>query len=262
MTTTPQKTMIRCAHHAKSVIGFGSPMGRCKSRQLKNKTAFFASARTSFGGPDGKAARLASVPLVFQSRYGLPPLWKGVSGLKPNWDTHMTHITPMGLAPTLVVIDGKPTTTSNDIAVHFNKRHADVIRAIENIGAPQNFNERNFALVEFVDAKGERRPAYRITRDGFTLLAMGFTGKRALTFKLAYIEAFNKMEAALRAATVQKPHTAAPPAAPTLLDRQAAEIAELLSPLTTARRKEWTSFTRGFVMGCETNRATEMAYLS
>jgi phage regulator Rha-like protein len=40
-------------------------------------------------------------------------------------------------------------------------------------------------------------PAYRLTRDGFTLLAMGFTGKRALQFKLAYIDAFNKMEAEL-----------------------------------------------------------------
>lgn len=59
-------------------------------------------------------------------------------------------------------------------------------------------NQRNFTLVEYTDAKGESRPMYELTRDGFTLLAMGFTGKKALEFKLAYINQFNKMEQALK----------------------------------------------------------------
>ncbi len=45
-----------------------------------------------------------------------------------------------------------------------------------------------------IDGKGEKRPEYRITRDGFTLLAMGFTGKAALAWKIKYIEAFNQLE--------------------------------------------------------------------
>ncbi|MPM83829.1 hypothetical protein SDC9_130898 [bioreactor metagenome] len=60
---------------------------------------------------------------------------------------------------------------------------------------------RNFAQVSVeVEAGNGAKgcyPAYRMTRDGFTLLAMGFTGKKALQFKLAYIDAFNRMEAKL-----------------------------------------------------------------
>lgn len=108
------------------------------------------------------------------------------------------------IAPALTVIDGAITTTSLQIAEHFGKRHADVIRAIKNLLAevPEQY-QRIFALVDYTDEKGERRPAYRINRDGFTLLAMGFTGKEALQWKLAYIEAFNFMERELLARTTR-----------------------------------------------------------
>ena len=56
------------------------------------------------------------------------------------------------------------------------------------------FATQNFLLTEYKDGKGELRPEYLLTRDGFTLLAMGFTGAKALTFKVAYINAFNRME--------------------------------------------------------------------
>lgn len=49
-------------------------------------------------------------------------------------------------------------------------------------------------MVEYKDAKGESRPAYNLTRDGFTILVMGFTGKAAMKWKIRYIEAFNAME--------------------------------------------------------------------
>jgi Rha family phage regulatory protein len=106
-------------------------------------------------------------------------------------------------APILAVIGGQPTTTSNDVARHFGKRHDNVMQSIQALMAdsPADFNALNFQAVEYTDAKGEQRPAYILTRDGFTLLAMGFTGKRALAFKLAYIDAFNRMEAALAEAT-------------------------------------------------------------
>ena len=109
----------------------------------------------------------------------------------------------LALAPTIAVVNGKPTTLSTDVARHFGKRHDDVLRAIRNL-LPQLDSEhaRNFAemLVETAIGQGATRtdPAYRLTRDGFTLLAMGFTGKKALQFKLAYIDAFNKMEAELQ----------------------------------------------------------------
>lgn len=100
--------------------------------------------------------------------------------------------------PDLEIIDGQITTTSQQIAAHFGKRHADVIRAIRRLEAPAEFIERNFALNEFTDSIGRKLTMYRITRDGFTLLAMGFTGKEALRWKLAYIAAFNRMEAELQ----------------------------------------------------------------
>ena len=105
--------------------------------------------------------------------------------------------------PTLAVVNGIPTTTSIDVARHFGKRHDDVLRAIRNLLSqmPEEYR-RNFAEVpmEYTNGMGgtQTAPAYRITRDGFTLLAMGFTGKKALAFKLAYIDAFNTMEAQMQ----------------------------------------------------------------
>jgi Rha family phage regulatory protein len=109
----------------------------------------------------------------------------------------MTAIT---IAPSLSVVDGQATTTSNEVAQHFGKLHKHVLDKIAALAneLPADFTEPNFRLSEFTDSTGRKLPAYRLTRDGFTLLAMGFTGKRALAFKLAYIEAFNRMEAALR----------------------------------------------------------------
>ena len=116
---------------------------------------------------------------------------------------------------------GKPTVSSVEVAEHFGKKHCDVLRKIEQIilDLPSDFNERNFALVEYADTKGERRPMYRLTRDGFTLLAMGFTGKKALKWKIAYIEAFNLMEEAImqkNVEEVEQPATAAQPASHTI----------------------------------------------
>ena len=93
--------------------------------------------------------------------------------------------------------NGIPTTTSLVIAQAFEKEHKDVLRAIYNMECSPEFNERNFAPVGYKDAKGEIRPAYRLTRDGFAFLAMGFTGKKAAAWKERFLEAFNTMEAAL-----------------------------------------------------------------
>lgn len=90
--------------------------------------------------------------------------------------------------PDLHVIDGKVTTTSLQIAEHFGKRHDTVLRAIRNLIVElDDEHRRNFAevIVEFKNGKGgtQQGPAFQLTRDGFTLLAMGFTGKEALLFR-------------------------------------------------------------------------------
>ena len=100
------------------------------------------------------------------------------------------------------IINNQPKTTSLIVADTFGKRHCDVLRRIESLEIPKEFGKRNFAFTEY-ETKNNlgfivKNKAYEITRDGFTLLAMGFTGKKAMEFKLAYIDAFNKMEAALK----------------------------------------------------------------
>lgn len=109
----------------------------------------------------------------------------------------------LAISPAITIVDGKPTTLSTDLARHFGKRHDDVLRSIRNLLPQLNADHaRNFAemVIEVEIGSGATRkdPAYRLTRDGFTLLAMGFTGKKALAFKLAYIDAFNRMEAELQ----------------------------------------------------------------
>lgn len=94
--------------------------------------------------------------------------------------------------------NGKPVTDSLVVAEAFGKRHADVLRSIDNLESSTEFNERNFALVDYKDSKGEKRRKYIITRDGFTILAMGYTGKQAMQFKERYIQEFNRMSEMLQ----------------------------------------------------------------
>ena len=113
------------------------------------------------------------------------------------------------LAPELTIIEGRITATSLQVSEHFGKRHADVLRAIKNLDCSKEFAERNFALSDFTDSTGRKLPCYRMTRDGFTFLAMGFTGKEAARWKEAYINAFNQMESELLAQATAKTDTEA-----------------------------------------------------
>lgn len=97
-------------------------------------------------------------------------------------------------------IGNTPAVLSTEVARHFQKRHSHVLREIDRLRSicPKSFNEPNFGRVNYVDVKGEKRPAYLLTRDALSLLVMGFTGKAAIMWKLRYIEAFNAMESRLR----------------------------------------------------------------
>jgi len=98
---------------------------------------------------------------------------------------------------TINLVDGKASTTSLDVANHFGKRHDDVLKRIRNLDCPADFTLRNFAECSRNGANNKPEPYFRMTRDGFTLLCMGFTGKQAMHWKVAYILAFNKMEQVL-----------------------------------------------------------------
>ncbi|EJE3041782.1 TPA: Rha family transcriptional regulator [Salmonella enterica] len=100
--------------------------------------------------------------------------------------------------PEVTIENGRAVTTSVAVAEYFRKMHKDVLKKIDNLDCSAEFNERNFAPVDYTDAKGEKRPAYQITKNGFVFLVMGFTGKKAAAFKEAYIAEFDRMENELR----------------------------------------------------------------
>ena len=92
--------------------------------------------------------------------------------------------------------NGITTADSREIAKHFEKQHKDVIRAIENISiqaSAQNCADLFLPSI-YHDSYGRVQKCYYMPRDGFSLLAMGFSGPKALEWKLAYIRAFNELE--------------------------------------------------------------------
>lgn len=127
--------------------------------------------------------------------------------------------------PSVSLIQNRPAATSIDIAEHFGKRHDDVVKSIRNLSSncPESFSARNFAEAEYTDEQGKPRPMFTVFFDGFILLVMGYTGKKALTMKLAYIDAFNAMREKLeRAKTkpVENPDKLPTPDAPLTPDQQ------------------------------------------
>lgn len=112
-------------------------------------------------------------------------------------------------APHIAVIDGQPTTTSRDIAETFGKRHDHVLDRIRKLDCSPEFNAPNFRAVEYTDAKGEQRTEYRITRDGFAFLCMGFTGARAAQWKEKYIATFNRLAERVAAKAAPQPRATA-----------------------------------------------------
>lgn len=98
----------------------------------------------------------------------------------------------------VIMRDRQAVTTSLQVAKNFEKRHDNVLRDIENLHKDVlNFEEMFIESTE-LDSYGRDRRIYYMNRDGFSLLAMGFTGKKALQFKLKYIDAFNQMEKQLQ----------------------------------------------------------------
>lgn len=106
----------------------------------------------------------------------------------------------------VTIANGEPTTTSRKIAKVFGKEHSKVTRAIETlVEGIANFGNTPSVKFERVEIQNEQNGQYYheyiLNRDGFTLLAMGFTGAEALEWKLKYIEVFNAMEEKLRNTT-------------------------------------------------------------
>ena len=99
--------------------------------------------------------------------------------------------------------NGEPVASSREIAKHFGKEHKHVLAAIRQILVAENSATKFFHETTF-EYRGQKFPEYLMNRDGFSLLAMGFTGKEAVQWKLKYIQAFNAMEQQLAARHAQQ----------------------------------------------------------
>lgn len=94
--------------------------------------------------------------------------------------------------------DEEVRVSSRHIAKIFGKEHKDVLRAIDNIlnsdGLSDEFSQRNFTRSKYTTDRGKTYREYCLTRDGFVMVTMGFTGEKAMRFKEWYITRFNEME--------------------------------------------------------------------
>ena len=95
-------------------------------------------------------------------------------------------------------------TSSLLVAKEFGKAHAKVMRDIENLNCSDEFRLANFGDSSFKNEQGREFPMVTMTKDGFSFLVMGYTGKKAARFKEAYINAFNKMELEIRSSIKPK----------------------------------------------------------
>lgn len=142
-------------------------------------------------------------------------------------------------SPELTILNGVAFCTSLQVAEHFDKRHDNIMRDIEatitqvidssenlkSEGTENLFQKATYTLTNNLGHKVEK-PMYLLTRDGFTLLVMSYTGAKAMQFKLAYMEAFNRMETTLKQPRI--------PAAPTISTKQYQELERIVDILADA----------------------------
>lgn len=107
----------------------------------------------------------------------------------------------------VTVENGQVVVSSRDVAEKFEKQHKDVLETIRLMTAENSALLSMFFLSEYTTVQNKKLPMYLMNRDGFSLLCMGFTGAKALEWKLKYIDAFNKMEKTLTEQST-KPMTA------------------------------------------------------
>jgi Rha family phage regulatory protein len=94
----------------------------------------------------------------------------------------------------VVEVEGEFYVTSLQVADDFEKEHKNVLQAIENLDCSEQFSRLNFQPSTYKDSRNKTQKMYLMTRDGFTILAMGFNGPVAMPWKEKYIDAFNGME--------------------------------------------------------------------
>lgn len=98
--------------------------------------------------------------------------------------------------------DGKILASSRDVAEKFGKQNKHVNESIRKLMVENSTVKNMFEKTTYISARGREENEYLMDRDGFSLLVMGFTGRKALEWKLKYIDAFNKMEEKLKSSNI------------------------------------------------------------
>lgn len=94
----------------------------------------------------------------------------------------------------LVLKKGHPMVSSLVVAECFEKKHTDVLHSINKLEIPDDFRQLNFQPSLYVNKQNIKLPCFNITRDGFSLLAMFFTGKKAMGQTIKILEAFKSLQ--------------------------------------------------------------------
>ena len=127
-------------------------------------------------------------------RRKLRDLGAGILEKKRESDNVAIETTDMTIRGGYVIV------SSMTLAEKFGRQHKDVLRAIDNLlkDTSSGFNRRNFTPVSYSDIYGRPQRAYDLTKHGFSMVAMGFTGKKAIPWKERFFDAFDAMEEAIR----------------------------------------------------------------
>ena len=135
--------------------------------------------------------------------------------------------------PIVELAQGRPVVLSTRVADNFEKPHRSLLRDVKTLLTDAPECAHNFVLtsVDLPMPKGgfRKSPAYNMTRDGFTLLAMGFTGKKALQWKIRYIQAFNAMEQRLLLGRQKESFSPLPYGKPLVTGATVRELDELMN---------------------------------
>ena len=147
-----------------------------------------------------RPAPAEGVLIRFAQRKSTPKRYPHGADTSPKAPNGEHGMTQESIENIVEIDDGKMFTTSQIVAQAFGKEHKNVLRDIDNLECSPEFRQLNFEHPPYVHPQnGETYPAYRLTRDGFAFLAMGFTGKKAAAWKEKFLAAFNAMEEALMA---------------------------------------------------------------
>lgn len=217
----------------KTVVGFGDPnvYGARKAAHLFEDAVLLCPSATGH-------LRVRRSGLRRRRRFANPSLLGHPFGDGPR--LYSLRRPDMAQTPKAysALISPNLKADSRVIAARFERRHAEVLRSIRKIvDQTADWGRCNFAPIKINDLTGETTSHVEMTRDGFSMLVMGFTGAKAMAWKIKFLEAFNAMEAALRTERVThvKAHTRRLPARRRALPAPAATPAR---PACGARKAE------------------------